>query len=32
MVEKVGANQFLAKFDPDALVTAIQKQLKVMRA
>ncbi len=31
MVEKVGANQFLAKFDPDALVTAIQKQLKVMQ-
>jgi len=28
MVEKVGANQFLAKFDPDALVTAIQNQLK----
>ncbi len=30
MVEKVGANQFLAKFNPDALVTAIQNQLKVM--
>lgn len=30
MVEKVGANQFLAKFDPDALVTAIQSQLKIM--
>jgi two-component system chemotaxis response regulator CheV len=30
MVEKVGANQFLAKFNPDALVTAIQSQLKIM--
>ncbi len=30
MVEKVGANQFLAKFNPDALVAAIQSQLKIM--
>lgn len=28
MVQKVGANEFLAKFDPDALLIAIQKQLK----
>ncbi len=28
MVEKVGANKFLAKFDPDTLVKAIQDQLK----
>ncbi len=28
MVEKVGANKFLAKFDPDSLVVAIQEQLK----
>ncbi|WAR44025.1 chemotaxis protein CheV [Methylomonas rapida] len=28
MVQKVGANEFLAKFDPDSLLTAIQKQLK----
>jgi two-component system chemotaxis response regulator CheV len=29
MVEKVGANKFLAKFDPDTLVKTIQDQLKV---
>lgn len=29
MVEKVGANKFLAKFDPDTLVKTIQEQLKV---
>lgn len=28
MVDKVGANKFLAKFDPDTLVEAIQSQLK----
>jgi len=28
MVEKVGANKFLAKFDPDTLVRTIQEQLK----
>lgn len=28
MVEKVGANKFLAKFDPDTLVATIQEQLK----
>ena len=28
MVEKVGANKFLAKFDPDTLVKTIQEQLK----
>lgn len=28
MVQKVGANEFLAKFDPDSLLSAIQKQLK----
>lgn len=28
MVQKVGANEFLAKFEPDALLIAIQKQLK----
>lgn len=28
MVEKVGANKFLAKFDPDTLVQTIQAQLK----
>jgi len=28
MVEKVGANKFLAKFDPDNLVQTIQNQLK----
>jgi len=31
MVQKVGANEFLAKFDPDSLLTAIQKQLRNMR-
>ncbi|MFW5443063.1 MAG: chemotaxis protein [Methylococcaceae bacterium] len=30
MVEKVGANKFLAKFDPDTLVKTIQEQLKVV--
>jgi len=28
MVEKVGANKFLAKFEPDLLVATIQEQLK----
>jgi len=28
MVEKVGANKFLAKFEPDILVQTIQEQLK----
>jgi two-component system chemotaxis response regulator CheV len=28
MVQKVGANQFLAKFDPDSLLTAIQAHIK----
>mgnify|MGYP000064084772 CR=1 FL=1 len=28
MVEKVGANKFLAKFDPDTLIQTIQDQLK----
>ncbi|MDD2760939.1 MAG: chemotaxis protein CheV [Methylomonas sp.] len=28
MVQKVGANEFLAKFDPDSLLNAIQKRLK----
>lgn len=28
MVQKVGANEFLAKFEPDALLTTIQKQLR----
>jgi len=28
MVEKVGANKFLAKFEPDVLVQTIQEQLK----
>jgi len=28
MVQKVGANEFLAKFDPDSLLIAIQSQLK----
>ncbi len=28
MVQKVGANEFLAKFEPDALITTIQNQLK----
>lgn len=30
MVEKVGANRFLAKFEPDALVTAIQDHLRTL--
>ncbi|MCK5831563.1 MAG: chemotaxis protein CheV [Methylococcales bacterium] len=30
MVEKVGANRFLAKFEPDALVTAIQDHLRTI--
>jgi two-component system, chemotaxis family, chemotaxis protein CheV len=28
MVQKVGANEFLAKFEPDELIQTIQKQLK----
>ncbi|MCP4995492.1 MAG: chemotaxis protein CheV [Gammaproteobacteria bacterium] len=28
MVEKVGANQFLAKYEPDELASVVQKQLK----
>ncbi|CAD6877789.1 Chemotaxis protein CheV (EC 2.7.3.-) [Methylomonas albis] len=32
MVQKVGANQFLAKFDPDSLMNAIQQQLKLYHA
>ncbi len=32
MVQKVGANEFLAKFDPDALMTSIQKHLKIYHA
>jgi len=32
MVEKVGANKFLAKFDPDTLVKTIQEQLKEFHA
>ena len=32
MVQKVGANEFLAKFDPDSLLTAVQKQLRVHHA
>ncbi|MGY6277668.1 chemotaxis protein CheV [Methylomonas sp. MgM2] len=31
MVQKVGANEFLAKFDPDLLLNAIQKRLKTQR-
>ncbi|WP_150047889.1 MULTISPECIES: chemotaxis protein CheV [Methylomonas] len=31
MVQKVGANEFLAKFDPDSLLSAIQKQLRNLR-
>jgi two-component system, chemotaxis family, chemotaxis protein CheV len=27
MVEKVGANRFLAKFEPDELTTVVQKRL-----
>ncbi len=30
MVEKVGANKFLAKFNPDSLMQAIQQQLKII--
>ena len=30
MVEKVGANKFLAKFDPDTLVKTIQDRLKIL--
>ncbi|MGZ4960059.1 MAG: chemotaxis protein CheV [Methylomonas sp.] len=29
MVQKVGANEFLAKFDPDSLMKSIQNQLKI---
>lgn len=32
MVQKVGANEFLAKFDPDSLMTSIQKHLKSYHA
>lgn len=32
MVQKVGANEFLAKFDPDSLLNSIQKQLKLHHA
>ena len=32
MVQKVGANEFLAKFDPDSLLTAVQKQLKASQS
>lgn len=32
MVQKVGANEFLAKFDPDSLLVSIQKQLKLHHA
>ncbi len=28
MVQKVGANEFLAKFEPDSLMKAIQAQLR----
>jgi two-component system chemotaxis response regulator CheV len=31
MVEKVGANQFLAKFDPDSLIKTIQDHLKNLK-
>lgn len=30
MVQKVGANEFLAKFDPDALLDAIQRTLRTL--
>ena len=30
MVQKVGANEFLAKFDPDELVNTIQRRLKFL--
>jgi two-component system chemotaxis response regulator CheV len=29
MVEKVGANDFIAKFHPDSLATAVQKQVEL---
>jgi two-component system chemotaxis response regulator CheV len=29
MVQKVGANEFLAKFDPDSLMKSVQAQLKL---
>ncbi|MCQ8180806.1 chemotaxis protein CheV [Methylomonas sp. SURF-1] len=32
MVQKVGANEFLAKFDPDSLMQSIQKQLRTSHA
>ncbi|MDT4290373.1 chemotaxis protein CheV [Methylomonas sp. MO1] len=32
MVQKVGANEFLAKFDPDSLMNSIQHQLKLYHA
>lgn len=32
MVQKVGANEFLAKFEPDSLMQAIQAQLRVSHA
>ncbi|ANE56913.1 MULTISPECIES: chemotaxis protein CheV [Methylomonas] len=32
MVQKVGANEFLAKFDPDSLMQSIQKRLRVNHA
>lgn len=32
MVQKVGANEFLAKFDPDSLMKSIQAQLRVHHA
>ncbi len=31
MVEKVGANQFLAKYEPDELASVVQEQLKAHR-
>jgi hypothetical protein len=30
MVEKVGADEFIAKFKPDALAAAIQKRLQTV--
>ena len=32
MVQKVGANEFLAKFDPDSLMKSIQAHLRVLHA
>lgn len=32
MVQKVGANEFLAKFEPDELVKTIQKRLQIFHA